>query len=148
MGRALPAPSVWSEVSAPDLAAIEDLAAEAYAGLPDAFRALCADIVIAVADFPDDEVVEAMALESPFDLLGLFEGIGMAHAPAVAETGQQPNVIHLYRRPILDYWAENEETLGDIVTHVLVHEIGHHFGLSDDDMEAIEAAADGPAGQA
>ena len=74
-------------------------------------------------------------------LLGLFQGVGLAHAASVAETGQMPNMIWLYRRPILDYWAEHEETLGGVVTHVLIHEIGHHFGLSDDDMEAIEAAA-------
>jgi predicted Zn-dependent protease with MMP-like domain len=85
-----------------------------------------------------DEVLEEMEAETPFDLLGLFTGVGMAQDAAVAETGRMPNTIHLYRRPLLDYWAEHEETLGAIVTHVLVHEIGHHFGLSDDDMYAIE----------
>ena len=80
-----------------------------------------------------------MELESEFDILGLFQGVGLAHDSAVAATGEMPNRIWLYRRPILDYWAEHEETLGDIVTHVLVHEIGHHFGLSDDDIDAIEA---------
>jgi predicted Zn-dependent protease with MMP-like domain len=82
-----------------------------------------------------------MGCESPFDLLGLFQGIGLAQASATPESGTFPNMIWLYRRPILDYWAEHEETLGHLVTHVLVHEIGHHFGLSDDDMEAIESAA-------
>ena len=77
---------------------------------------------------------------APFDLLGLFQGVGMAHASATPPTGSMPNGIWLYRRPILDYWAEHEEALGDVVTHVLVHEIGHHFGLSDDDIDAIEAA--------
>jgi predicted Zn-dependent protease with MMP-like domain len=86
-------------------------------------------------------VVEAMGLDSEFDLLGLFEGVGLPFRSEAAPQ-QMPNMIWLYRRPILDYWAENEEALGAIVTHVLVHEIGHHFGLSDDDMEAIEAAAD------
>ena len=98
-------------------------------------------MTLAVAEFPDDEVVEAMEAESPFDILGLFEGVGMAHASAVPETGVMPNRIWLYRRPILDYWAEHEEALGAIVANVLIHEIGHHFGLSDDDMEAIEEAA-------
>jgi len=79
-----------------------------------------------------------MELESDFDILGLFHGTGLAHDAAVPETGRLPNRVWLYRRPILDYWAEHEETLGDIVTHVLVHEIGHHFGLSDDDMYGIE----------
>jgi predicted Zn-dependent protease with MMP-like domain len=83
-----------------------------------------------------------MDLESPFDILGLFTGIGMSQDGAVPETGRLPNSVHLYRRPILDYWAEHNESLGAIITHVLVHEIGHHFGLSDEDMERIEAAAE------
>ena len=93
-------------------------------------------------NFPEDDVLDDLDLESPFDLLGLFQGVGLAHASATAATGAMPNRIWLYRRPILDYWAEHEETLDAIVTHVLIHEIGHHFGLSDDDMEAIEAAAE------
>jgi predicted Zn-dependent protease with MMP-like domain len=125
----------------PDLEAIEQLARAAWENLPDEFRALCDDLIIQVAEFPDDEIVEHMNLESPFDILGLFTGVGMAHAPAMPETGGEPNIIHLYRRPILDYWAEHEEMLGDVVAHVLVHEIGHHFGLSDDDMEDMEARA-------
>ena len=80
-----------------------------------------------------------MELETRFDILGLFRGIGLAQGAAMAETGQFPNMIWLYRRPILDYWAEHEETLGQIITHVLVHEIGHHFGLSDEDMDRVEA---------
>jgi predicted Zn-dependent protease with MMP-like domain len=110
--------------------------------LPESFRDLAADVTFAVSEFPDDDVLEDLGLESPFDLLGLFLGIGMAHAPAVPPTGHMPNRIWLYRRPILDYWAEHEEALGSIITHVLVHEIGHHFGLSDDDIEAIETAAE------
>ncbi|MDQ4137061.1 MAG: metallopeptidase family protein, partial [Pseudomonadota bacterium] len=74
--------------------------------------------------------------------LGLFRGIGLAQGSATAATGQFPNMIWLYRRPLLDYWAEHEETLGHLITHVLVHEIGHHFGLSDEDMAAVEAAAE------
>lgn len=92
-----------------------------------------------VADFPEEEVLDDLGIESPFDLMGLFTGVGMAHDSAVPSSGQMPNRIHLYRRPILDYWAENEDTLGEVVTHVLVHEMGHHFGYSDEDMEAIEA---------
>ena len=84
--------------------------------------------------------LDALDLESPFDLLGLFQGIGLGQGPAVAGTGQLPNAIWLYRRPILDYWAEHDEALGTIITHVLIHEIGHHFGLSDEDIEAIEAS--------
>ena len=134
----------WSNLQAPSLADLERLAEEAFARLPDAFRRLCRGVVIRVEDFPDDETLDEMGCESEFDLLGLFRGIGLAQGAATAVTGQFPNMIWLYRRPMLDYWAEHEETLGHLVTHVLVHEIGHHFGLSDDDMAAIEAAAEEP----
>ncbi len=130
-----------SGLTAPSLSDIEDLAAEAFEKLPAAFRSLCGDIVISVEDFPSADVLDSMNAEE-FDLLGLFQGIGLAQDLAVPETGRLPNMIFLYRRPILDYWAEHEETLGAIVTHVLVHETGHHFGLSDDDIEAIERQAD------
>jgi predicted Zn-dependent protease with MMP-like domain len=126
---------------APSLADFEALAAEAYDKLPGDFRKLCEGVVIKVDDFPDEETLDEMECETPFDLLGLFRGIGMAQDSATAQTGQFPNMVWLYRRPMLDYWAEHDETLGHLVTHVLVHEIGHHFGLSDADMDAIEAAA-------
>ena len=128
-------------LSAPSISDIEDLAAAAFSSLPDGFRTLCGEVIITVTDFPTEEVQHDMDAR-PFDLLGLFQGIGLAHDGAVPETGRMPNMIFLYRRAMLDYWAEHEETLGAVVTHVLVHEIGHHFGLSDDDMAAIEAAAD------
>ncbi len=131
----------WRERHAPTLSTFESLAIEAYGNLPEDFRALTLDLIIEISDFPSDDVFEDMALETPFDLLGLFEGRGISERFTL-ETGQMPNRITLYRRPILDYWAENEETLGDIITHVLIHEIGHHFGLSDDDMERIEASAE------
>jgi len=131
----------WSSLQAPSLDDFEQLAHDAYERLPETFRRLCQGLVIRVEDFPDDETLDVMECETPFDLLGLFRGIGLAQGPAVLETGQFPNMVWLYRRPILDYWAEHEETLGHLVTHVLVHEIGHHFGLSDADMEGIEAAA-------
>jgi predicted Zn-dependent protease with MMP-like domain len=134
-------PLAWREVKAPSLVALEVLAAEVFRHLPQRFRALCADLVIQVDDFPTEEVQEEMQAETEFDLLGLFHGIGL---PFRSEnvSGQMPNMIWLYRRPILDYWAEHEETLGAIVRHVLIHEIGHHFGLSDADMAAIERAAE------
>jgi predicted Zn-dependent protease with MMP-like domain len=134
--------SDWPNAKAPSLDEFESIAATAFADLPEHFRKLCGGLLIRVEDFPDDEVAKDMEIESPFELLGLFTGIGMAEDGAVPETGRMPNSIFLYRRPILDYWAEHDETLGAIITHVLVHEIGHHFGLSDADMEAIEAAAD------
>ncbi len=124
----------------PSLADIETLAAQAYARLPAHFRALCEDLVIRVEDFPTPEVLESMGLSSRYDLLGLFQGIGVPFRPDI--TGQMPNMIWLYRRPILVYWNDRADSLAAIVTHVLVHEIGHHFGFSDEDMEAIEAAAE------
>jgi predicted Zn-dependent protease with MMP-like domain len=128
-------------LKAPSLDELEVIATEAYGRLPENFRALCVDLVIRVDDFPSDDVLKEMQAQSEFDLLGLFQGIGLPFQ-STGLSGQMPNMIWLYRRPILDYWAENDETLGAIVTHVLIHEIGHHFGLSDDDMEAIEDAAD------
>jgi predicted Zn-dependent protease with MMP-like domain len=132
----------WASLQAPSLAEFERLADEAYRRLPARFRRLCEGLVIHVTDFPDDETLREMGYDSPFDLLGLFRGLGLAQGGSSFMTGQFPNMIWLYRRPILDYWAEHEEALGALITHVLVHEIGHHFGLSDDDMTAIEAAAD------
>jgi len=133
-------PLAWRPRKAPSLTELEVLAGEVFARLPRKFRDLCEGLVIRVDDFPTDEVLDEMRLESEFDLLGLFQGVGLPFRSESAPV-QMPNMIWLYRRPILDYWAEHDETLGAIVAHVLVHEIGHHFGLSDDDMEAIERAA-------
>lgn len=135
-------PESWHGVEAPSLDDIEALAQAAYARLPQTFRALCEGLVIQVDDFPTEEVLEHMGAESEFDLLGLFQGVGLPFMTVGQVTGQMPNMVWLYRRPILDYWAEHDDTLGAIVTHVLVHEIGHHFGLSDEDMEAIEASVE------
>jgi predicted Zn-dependent protease with MMP-like domain len=127
----------WSRIEAPSLDDFELLAREAYASLPPEFRALAGAVAFMVQDFPDADVVEDMDLESEFDILGLFQGPDLAAHEAGHAHGSQ-TMIFLYRRPILDYWAEHRESLGDIVRHVLIHEIGHHFGLSDDDMHAIE----------
>jgi len=137
----VPDPLAWQPMKAPSLAELEVLASEVYGRLPQRFRKLCADLVIQVDDFPTEEVLDHMGAESEFDLLGLFQGIGLPFR-AESDPIQMPNMIWLYRRPILDYWAEHEETLGAVVKHVLVHEIGHHFGLSDAEMEAIEASAE------
>jgi len=136
-------PRDWRALKAPSLAELETLAAEALRRLPRKFRDLCADVIVQVDDFPTEEVLDYMDAETEFDLLGLFQGVGLPFR-AESEPMQMPNMIWLYRRPILDYWAEHDETLGAIVTHVLVHEIGHHFGLSDGDMAAIEAEAGEP----
>jgi predicted Zn-dependent protease with MMP-like domain len=134
-------PFAWRPLKAPSLAELEILAGEIFRRLPKKFRDLCAGLVIQVDDFPTEDVLAEMAAESEFDLLGLFQGVGLPFRSESA-SGQMPNMIWLYRRPILDYWAEHDETLGAIVQHVLVHEIGHHFGLSDADMETIERAAE------
>ena len=131
----------WTGGHAPTVDEIATLTDQAFQSLPEAFRAMCGDLIVRVEDFADEETLEELGCESPFELLGLFRGVGLAHA-SVTHPSPQPNMIFLYRRAILDYWAEHEETLMAIVTHVLVHEIGHHFGLSDDDMERIEAEAD------
>jgi predicted Zn-dependent protease with MMP-like domain len=129
----------WGPLKSPALEEMEVIAADSFAKLPDSFRSLCEGLIIRVEDFPTEDVVRDMALQSEFDILGLFQGIGLPFRSESAPV-QMPNMIWLYRRPILDYWAEHDETLGAIITHVLVHEIGHHFGLSDDDMYAIEAS--------
>ena len=134
-------PLGWRGASAPSLEQFEVLAIEAFRRLPERFRALCADLVIKIDDFPTDEVLDHLGARSEFDVLGLFQGVGLPFRSESAPV-QMPNLIWLYRRPILDYWAEHDDTLGEIITHVLVHEIGHHFGMSDADMENIERAAD------
>jgi predicted Zn-dependent protease with MMP-like domain len=133
-------PLAWQPVKSPSLAELEVLAGEVFRHLPKKFRELAADVVIQVDDFPTREMLRRMRARSEFDLLGLFHGVGLPLRPE-SFTGQMPNMIWLYRRPILDYWAGHDETLGAIVKHVLIHEIGHHFGLSDADMHAIERAA-------
>ena len=133
-------PFAWRALKAPSLEELEVIADEAYRRLPAKFRSLCDGLLIRVEDFPTDEVLDDLQAQTEFDLLGLFQGVGLPFRSESAPL-QMPNMIWLYRRPILDYWAEHDETLGAIVAHVLVHEIGHHFGLSDDDIEAIEAAA-------
>ncbi len=125
---------------APSAQDIERLAQQAVERLPELFRRHLADVVLRVEDFPDDDVIEAMALESEWDILGLYQGVPLGEKSAQA-SGALPDMIFLYRRPMLDYWAHSGESLESIVTHVLVHEVGHHFGLSDADMERIEAEA-------
>jgi predicted Zn-dependent protease with MMP-like domain len=125
---------------APSLADIEVLAQAAVERLPDLFRQHLGAVVLKVEDFPDDVVMGEMELESPWDLLGLYWGrhVGMK---GDVPSGALPDMIFLYRRPLLDAWADGEESLEALVTHVLVHEVGHHFGLTDEAMEAIERSA-------
>lgn len=124
----------------PSLDDIAALAATALAQLPAHFADPIRHVPIIVEDFPSNEVAQAMSLESPFDLMGLYHGVDLASKSGGGAVGDIDRIF-LYRRPILDYWCEAAESLSHVVAHVLIHEIGHHFGLSDDDMEAIEAKA-------
>ena len=125
---------------APDAAEIERLAEAAIARLPDAFRRHLDGVVLRVDDFAEEEVLEELGIEDPFDLSGLYRGRPIGEQSSML-SGELPAMIHLYRRPLLDEWAESGVSLEELVTHVIVHEIGHHFGFSDDDMHAIEAQA-------
>ena len=125
---------------APDAATFERLAADAMERLPEAFRMHLAGVVVRVEDFADEEVLREMSIEDPFELTGLYTGRSMRDSSSWA-SGELPPVIYLYRRPLLDEWAESGVALEALVTHVIVHEVGHHFGLSDQDMHAIEDAA-------
>lgn len=124
----------------PSLADIDALAQAAVERLPDAFRRFLGPVLLRVEDFPDADVMRDMGLETEFDILGLYQGrhVGMK---GDEPTGALPDIIFLYRRPLLEEWCETGETLEALVTHVLVHEVGHHFGLSDADMERIERSA-------
>ncbi len=131
----------WDGAVAPSLEIFERLAAEAWDRLPTDFRQVCGDIVIRLEDFASDEALDSVDVEDPFELMGLYQGVSLDRK-STGDVSREPDMVFLYRRAILDYWAEaGDEALGDIVTHVLVHEIGHHFGLSDEDMERIEAEA-------
>ncbi|HVB15278.1 MAG TPA: metallopeptidase family protein [Stellaceae bacterium] len=124
---------------APSLADIEALATHALEGLPRRFKRQLGPVAIRVEDFPDADTEAAMALDSPFDLLGLYRGIALPHR-SVSEPQPATDMIFLYRRPILDYWCDSGDDLFDVVRHVLIHEIGHHFGFSDADMARIEGS--------
>ncbi|MQX35919.1 metallopeptidase family protein [Roseospira navarrensis] len=125
----------------PSLADLEAMAQEALASIPGPMRRMTAGLAIRIEDFPDEEVCADMALDSPFDLLGLYQGVALPFK-SVADAPDDLDRVILYRGPILDYWCETGEDLTHVVRHVLIHEIGHHFGFSDDDMEAIESEAD------
>ena len=126
---------------APSLADIETLARSALARLPEPFAAQCREIVLRVEDFADDDLLDELGCDSPFDLTGVYEGTALTQR-SIEHSATLPPQVRLFRRAILDEWADGEETLEHLVAHVLIHEIGHHFGLSDADIHALEQAAD------
>lgn len=131
----------WTPRLAPSLDDFAALADAAFKALPDQFRALSGDVVIRIDDFASDEVLDDLGIEDPFELTGLYQGVDLGRR-SVLDPGLHPSMVFLYRRPILDEWTERGDvSLGELISHVLVHEIGHHFGLSDDDIHRIEDSA-------
>jgi predicted Zn-dependent protease with MMP-like domain len=129
----------WSEARSPSLDDVAALAQDAFAALPETFRKLAGEVVFRVEDFAEEAVLAEFGIEDPFELTGLYHGTGLTHR-SLLDAHASVSMVFLYRRPILDEWAERGDvSLGALIGHVLVHEIGHHFGLSDDDIDAIEA---------
>ena len=125
----------WQTAEAPSLQDFEALATDAWNKLPAEFRNMARDLLIRVEDFATDDVLDELGIEDPYDLTGLYQGVSL-DKQSVLDVARDPDMVFLYRRPILDEWAAGEEELGHLVAHVLVHEVGHHFGFSDDDMES------------
>lgn len=125
------------EITLPTNAQIEEIAAAAFAAIPETLRLPLGDIVFRVEDFPNSETCDALELDSPYDLLGLYHGIDLLNKSTL-QIDQDLDHIFLYRRPILAYCQETGESLADVVAHVLIHEIGHHYGFSDEDMHRLE----------
>jgi predicted Zn-dependent protease with MMP-like domain len=131
----------WTAAAAPSLDDFAALGEAAFAALPEAFRRMTGELIFRVDDFPSEEVLAEMGIEDGFELTGLYQGVDLGRR-SVLDPEPHASMIFLYRRPILDEWAERGDvTLGELITHVLVHEIGHHFGLSDDDIDRIEGEA-------
>ena len=129
----------WKHAAPPTLDDFAAIAEDAFAALPETFRGLAGEVVCAVEDFADDDVLDDLGIDDPFALTGLYQGVDLRRRYFLDPLPQSSRVV-LYRRPILDEWAERGDvSLGELITHVLVHEIGHHFGLSDADIEAVEA---------
>ena len=121
----------------PDLDAFAAMAVAARQALPEPFRSLSSDVLVRVADFADEGTLTSLGIDDPMELLGLYEGIDLTNK-SLFDTHDQPDMVWLYRRPILRTWMEGPDDLQHVVGHVLIHEIGHHFGLSDDDMYGLE----------
>ena len=131
----------WAEATPPSLDDFAVLGQAAFARLPERFRQMAGEVIFRVQDFAEEETLDELGIEDAFELTGLYHGVDLARR-SVMDPAPSASMVFLYRRPILDEWAERGEiSLGELITHVLVHEIGHHFGLSDAQMHAIEAAA-------
>ena len=128
----------WSATSPPSLGDFEEITDSAYRSIPEVLRARVDQVVIRVEEFPDDDTLEELGLETPYDLLGLYQGVSLERKTGW-DVPHNVDMIFLYRRPILNYWCDSGDDLGSVIRHVLIHEIGHHFGYSDDDMEALES---------
>lgn len=128
-------------IHAPDAAAIEHMARAALARIPEPFQSYLGDVVLIVEDFADDETLDALGIDDPWDLSGVYHGRPVGQKSSM-DSGAMPDRIHLYRRPILDEWVHTGVPLAELVNHIVVHEVGHHFGLSDDDMHGLEDSAD------
>ena len=134
--------TAWTTQLAPSLDDFARLARAAFDALPEPFRSLAGDVVIRVDDFADDETLAMMEMEDPFELTGLYHGVDIGRRDSMGPAAE-PSRIFLYRRPILDEWCERGDVgLDEIIAHVLIHEIGHHFGLDDDQIHHIEETAD------
>ena len=132
----------WTDQFAPSLDDFARLAREAFDGLPEPFRSLAGEVVIRVDDFADEEVLAGFGMEDPFELTGLYHGVDIGQRDSLGPAAE-PSRIFLYRRPILDEWCERGDVgLSEIIAHVLIHEIGHHFGLDDDRIDVVEDEAD------
>ncbi|MES2988403.1 MAG: metallopeptidase family protein [Pseudomonadota bacterium] len=125
---------------APDATTIEAMAREALSRIPEPFANHLDGVVLLIEEFADDETLDALGIDDPFGLTGLYHGRPVGEKSSF-ESGALPDRIHLYRQPLLAEWCETGVDLGDLITHVVVHEVGHHFGLSDDDMHALEDTA-------
>ena len=130
----------WETATAPSLADFEAMANAAWEKIPHSFRDVAGDLVIRVEDFASEEILSSLGIDDPFELTGLYQGVSL-EKQSVLDAPREPDLVFLYRRAILDEWAGTDEELGHLITHVLIHEIGHHFGFSDDDMDALAAEA-------
>ena len=121
----------------PTLAEFDAIARRVFAAMPIEFRRMCDGVLIQTAEFPDNETLDMMEIDSPYGLLGLYSGVDLTRK-SIMQTGTQPDMVFLYRQPILAFARQNDEDLLRVIAHVLIHEIGHHFGLSDDDMHSLQ----------